>query len=307
MADEDVVIPDDNMAALLAELDSPDEPDSGDLKPGDEGYVEPPPPEELKLGDEGYVLKEGDEGYVAPTELSPGDDGYVAPVEESAPVAPAVDNELELLKRTVREQSEQINKLVGGDESLRKQLTDSNLLTPADEKPVVADPVVQMRDMQVAGYAETMRLTPEFKDIDEVCSQDHVDSIMSAAAMHLVNTQGMSAADAQAAIHKHVWDDQPNPYKYLYDTVKKYHPQYKEAASAPAETDEAKAIRLKTEADKKDPTKQQPVAPTIADIPGGGDGDKGGWTAAIIDALPEDKIGSVPAAVYEKYMAGDLK
>ncbi len=336
MADDDVVN-DDTMKNLLSELDSPDD-EVVDLKPGDEGYVEPEPlkfgdegyvlvegdpgympPEPLKFGDEGYVLVEGDEGYVAPVELQPGDEGYVLKLGDEGYVlvegdegyivpepAPVVDNELELLKQTVREQSEQINKLTGNDETLRKTLTDNNLITPVDPVDPVDDPVAAMRSMQVSGFAETMRLTDKYADLDEVVSQDKVDQILSAAAMNLVQTQGMSAQEAQEEINDYVWNQQPNPYKYLYDTVKKYHPDYKKPPKV-EETEEAKTARLKLEEEKKDPTKQQPVAPSITSVPGGGEGDKGGWTAAIIDALPESEIHKVPKAVYDKYMANELK
>lgn len=329
MADEDVVN-DDTMKNLLSELDSPDDTPEA-LKPGEEGYVAPEPlkfgdegyvlvegdagfipPEPLKFGDEGYVLVEGDEGYVAPeVELKFGDEGYVLVEGDEGYIAPepeplAVDNELELMKRSSREQSGKIDQLLADNETLRKTLTDNNLIEIPENVEVPADPVQQMRDMQVSGYAETMRLSEKYSDIDEVVSQDKVDQILSAAAMNLVQTQGMSAQEAQEKINDYVWNQQTNPYKYLYETVKKYHPAYKEP-EVPAETEEAKALRLKKEADAKDPTKQQPVAPSITGVPGGGEGDKGGWTAAIIDALDESDIHKVPKAVYDKYMANELK
>jgi len=129
-----------------------------------------------------------------------------------------------------------------------------------------------------------------YKDIRDVCSRGNFDDIFEAIATEVNKDTGKDYNEALLEVELSTWAKE-NPYKYMYDLIKKYHPSYAEEIAKPGEKG------------------RKPVA---ADAPGsiadkGGDGAiKAGWTAKRIDDLPEDKLGTVPEDVYDKYMKGEL-
>jgi len=131
-----------------------------------------------------------------------------------------------------------------------------------------------------------------YKDIKTVCSRSNFDDIFEIIATEASKETGKDYDEVLLEVELSVWA-KDNPYKYMYDLIKKYHPSYAKEEGA------AKPIKGKE--------KTIVVAPgTIADK--GGDGDvKSGWTAKRIDDLPEDELDTVPKDVYDKYMAGELK
>lgn len=138
---------------------------------------------------------------------------------------------------------------------------------------------------------ETMEQNSKYQDIREVCSRGNFDDIFEIIAAEATKGGG-SLDEALLEVELSIWN-RPNPYKYMYDLIKKYHPGYvkKEGAAGP---------------DNKGKDKAPVKAPgSIANL-GGDSNVKGGWTAKRIDDLPEDELGTVPKDVYEKYMRGDL-
>ena len=92
-----------------------------------------------------------------------------------------------------------------------------------------------------------------------------------------------------------IWQE-VNPYKKIYELVKRYHPRY-------AKADEVG----KDDAAKKKEKKPVDTTPSAANIGSGGSGaGSGGWTAAKIDALDEDELSTVPRDIYDKYLANQL-
>ena len=140
---------------------------------------------------------------------------------------------------------------------------------------------------------ETMEQSSKYEDIREVCSRGNFDDIFEVIAAEATKDGG-NLDETLLEVELNVWN-KSNPYKYMYDLIKKYHPTYakKEGAAEPGD---------KKKEEKKAPAK----APgTIADK--GGDSNlKSGWTAKRIDALPEDELHTVPKEIYDKYMKDEL-
>lgn len=138
---------------------------------------------------------------------------------------------------------------------------------------------------------ETMEQNPQYKDIREVCSQAHFDDIFDAVGKAVAEKEGVDPIEASLEFELSVWS-KANPYKYMYDVIKKYHSEYAEEES---------------EEDAKSKRTTPAKAPTsIAGMGGGDRGSKSGWTAERIDNLPEDELDKVPPEVYDKYLAGEL-
>ena len=138
---------------------------------------------------------------------------------------------------------------------------------------------------------ETMEQNSKYEDIREVCSRGNFDDIFEVIAAEATKDGG-NLDETLLEVELNVWN-KTNPYKYMYDLIKKYHPSYvtKEGAAEPGDK-------------KKDKT---PVkAPgTIADKSGDSNL-KSGWTAKRIDNMPEDELHTIPKDVYAKYMKDEL-
>jgi len=142
--------------------------------------------------------------------------------------------------------------------------------------------------------AETMEQNPKYADLREVCSRTNFDDIFDAVASEMAKEGKGNEDELRLEVELSVWQ-RTNPYKYMYDLIKSNHPKYagKEAS------------KVNTDNGKKTPKESMK---SLAGTDGGSGSDKGaGWTAAKIDVLPEDELDKVPVAIYEKYLAGELK
>ena len=139
---------------------------------------------------------------------------------------------------------------------------------------------------------ETMEQSPKYEDIREVCSRGNFDDIFEVIATEATKDGNSNFDEVLLEVELNVWN-KSNPYKYMYNLIKKYHPGYakKEGTAGPGDK-------------KKDITKVKAPG-TIADK--GGDSNlKSGWTAKRIDDLPEDELHTVPKEIYAKYMKDEL-
>jgi len=179
---------------------------------------------------------------------------------------------------------------------------------PIEKKPPEEEPLSRVEELQQGilqvGAAkganldvllETMGQSETYKDILDVCSRSNFDDIFESIASEVTKDDPTKNMDeVLLEIELSVWN-KPNPYKYMYDLVKTYHPTYagKETVAKPGE----KVVKE---------VKVVDAPGTIADK--GADADlKVGWTKERIDELPEEDLGQVPAETYEKYMQGELK
>ena len=163
----------------------------------------------------------------------------------------------------------------------------------------IADTNAGILDIQL----DTLAGTKEFSDVKEVCSQDNFRDMVAAIADALTSRQGGNYAERYLEVELSIWS-RPNPFKYMYELIKTHHPKYAKATPGGKETPPKDGETHKPEQRKPEATD----APgSIQDVGTGAATTHSGWTAAKIDALPEDELHTVPEDVYELYMQGKLK
>jgi len=192
----------------------------------------------------------------------------------------------------LREQGQTIRDINERNKLLEAKLQEAGILSDEDVENLNADTSVDTgRQDQLMDMLEMMRINPKFEDVDTVVSQQHHDDFVDALTRSVAEDKGISYSDAYAMTMEHIWG-QRNPYKYLYENIKKHHPSYRKANAA-------------TPTGRKADGSDNNVAPSISNV-GGGGGGKGGWTMSKIDAMDESQLASVPADVYDKYLAEEL-
>jgi hypothetical protein len=212
------------------------------------------------------------------------------PDEKVEPKKEVSEEELQLLRQITRDQKKELTELKGAIDKQQKLLKDKGLITEEDEQVLAEEKAIaDSRSSQLEMLAEVMRVNPKFEDLDAVVSQEHFDDYIEAVAKTYVEKNGGKFAEVSKQVEARIWS-MPNPYKFLYNEIKKYHPAY---------------VKAEKKEELKIPEKK--IASSIADLPGGGQGDKGGWTAKRIDDLPENELDKVPQDVYQKYLRNELK
>lgn len=129
-----------------------------------------------------------------------------------------------------------------------------------------------------------------YKDVKSVCSRSNFDDVFEVIASEMAK-EGRDYDESLLEVELSIWAKE-NPYLYMYDLIKQYHPSYAQTTAKPGSKG------------KEAPTVV--VAPGSISDKGGDSSVKTGWTSERIDNLPEDQLGTVPKDVYDKYMAGTL-
>lgn len=150
------------------------------------------------------------------------------------------------------------------------------------------------REGQLDLMADTMREMDKYSDLDAVCSRTNFDDIIEMIATEVATKDGTNVNETILEVEKSIWE-LPNPYKYMYGLIKEYHPVF-------ANKDKVKEVKKEV----RKPEVIKDVLKSIQDVPGDSD-TKSGWTAAKIDATPEEELNQVPSAIYQKYLKGELK
>lgn len=148
---------------------------------------------------------------------------------------------------------------------------------------------------------EVMELTPTYTDIRSVCSQSNFNDVFDAVGEAVAQKEGKDANIAALEAELAVWK-MPNPYKYMYGLIKKYHPSYADIKSEDKTTETVPAAVPGKTAKELIPAK---APASLAAVPGTTE-PSNAWTAERIDAMPEDQLDTVPKDIYDKYLAGDL-
>jgi len=281
---------------MIKDLDGPDL--EGDLEEGDvstEGEDKSGTEdgeESQKVGEDQPASEEEAEGKTEDEEAG----SEEAQVEDE--VDPR-DEEIRRLRAKTREQEKDGRALRQKVESLDRKLTESGLVKDEEEEGSEGEtPEEAAMRIKLETLAETMKLNPNYSDLDDVVTEDRYNDTIEGAVARLIE-DGYGKDEAYNMANDYVWS-RPNPYKYMYELIKKGHPDFAEKEVA---GDDKKADS--TAKDKADKPKKE-VAPSIGKVPGSGGKDAGGWTAARIDDLPEGRLNEVPPATYEKYLAGEL-
>lgn len=144
-----------------------------------------------------------------------------------------------------------------------------------------------------------MEVNPKYEDLAEVCSKSNFEDIFETVAQYRSSENKTDFSTELMKVKSEVWS-MANPYKYMYETIKEYHPKYQKP--------EVKAETKKEEPSAKEVLDKKKVvtAPSSVANIGGGDETKGGWTAEKIDSMPESELHKVPREIYAKWLSGGL-
>jgi hypothetical protein len=218
------------------------------------------------------------------------------------------------LKEQIRASNEALQKVTGDYQKLQKIMVDKGIITDVEVAATkatedAAKAAFLARQDKLNEMVSIMEVNPAYADVREVCSQGNLDDLIEAFSRFYVKENGGSLSEVAVAMEKEIWSE-ANPYKRIYELVKKYHPKYA-TANETAEQKRAReaadaAKKLAEEADKG--KGKDTVQKSAADMGTGGTGGTGGagWTAAKIDAMPEDELHTVPKDIYDKYLRGLL-
>jgi hypothetical protein len=294
-------------AAEQLELDMGDQPTPEELEAQRLSEAEAnkgtPSPEEL-VAQEAATKKAADDAAAAEAAKL---------AAEKKPDQTGTDDERNL-RALAREQKRELDRQNIELEKMRRQMEKAGLVDEEDKKAEAleqakAKEAYETRMTALTNILETMKVNPTFADVETVVSQDHFDDLVEAMAKAHVAENGGSQRDVEQKIAQWIWG-LPNPYEYAYQRIKTYHPAFRKAAP-PSKTAEElaaeKAAADKAAEEAKNKGKKPPeIPPSINNAPGASSG-PGGWTAAMIEALDEEDLPTVPKDVYNKYLLGDLK
>jgi len=211
--------------------------------------------------------------------------------EEAAPtteelLALSKSENLEL-RTLLRDGKKSVDDLTLRIEASEAALDKAGLITE-EEKQAAADQQTEfnVRKRELDNILEATRLSNKYEDVDVVVSQGNFDWIIDAMASDYAMKNNLSKDASVEAVESWVWT-LTNPYRFMYEKVKELHPDYK----------------------GKKERELPPASPgSLQDLHGGtGAGDLTGWTSAKIDAMPEEKLDTVPKDVYAKYLRNELK
>ena len=216
------------------------------------------------------------------------------------------------LKKQVRASNEALRKVTGDYQKLQKVMVDKGLITDDEIKATEAEESAAKaayleRQSKLTEMVTIMELNPNYADVREVCSQGNLDDVVEAFSRYYIRENGGNLQEVSSKMEAEIWGE-ANPYKKIYELVKKYHPKFatKDDAAKQKDSEDA-AKKIAAEADKVKEKKVVDANPSAASIGAGGSGAGGtGWTSAKIDALPEDELNTVPKDIYDKYLKGTL-
>ena len=210
-------------------------------------------------------------------------------------------DEVSQLRIILREQNRRLREMQQQLEKSNKSLTEKGLIEePDEEEAAEAQKADTIRAIQLETLLETMRINPKFEDVDEVVSQSRFDDMVEGFAFAQSQKNGGTAEDYIDAVAAKIWS-MPNPYRFMYEKIKQYHPDFKK----PEVKDEPP-----TPAPSQTPAKSEPkpktAPPSVSNLPSSVS-ESGGWTAARIDGMAEEELSKVPRDIYQKYLSGELK
>ena len=257
--------------------------------------VDEVPTTEPKVEEEVVVDEVPTEGEQK-TDETPAVEEPVAPKDKTGDA-----DEVSQLRIILREQNRRLREMQQQLEKSNKSLTEKGLIEEPDEDEVAeAQKADTIRAIQLETLLETMRINPKFEDVDEVVTQSRFDDMVEGFAFAQSQKNGGTAEDYIDAVAAKIWS-MPNPYRFMYEKIKQYHPDFKK----PEVKDEPP-----TPAPSQTPAKSEPkpktAPPSVSNLPSSVS-ESGGWTAARIDGMAEEELSKVPRDIYQKYLSGELK
>lgn len=203
--------------------------------------------------------------------------------------------EISLLKAKQTRVDKRTSKVIDEETGEEKDIDEE--LSPIETKIEARNELSTQRGAGLEIMLEQMSDTKKWGDVKEVVTEGRVEEIIDVISSHITKEQGGELEENRLDVELSIWSI-ANPYKYLYDLLKKNHPDFN--------TEEKKEEKKETETDstekKKEPAKANDSIGNLK-----GSGDKSGWTAAKIDAMDEMDLRDVPKEVYDSYLRGELK
>ncbi len=221
------------------------------------------------------------------------------PEADPTPDAPKSTDEVSQLRILLREQNRRIRELQSKVEKSTGELKEKGYIEePDEEEQLEAEKANTLRAIQLETLLETMRINPKFEDVDTVVSQSRFDDMVEGYAFATAQQQGGKAEDYIDAVAAKIWA-MPNPYRFMYEKIKAFHPDF---ASKEEKKEESETPKAQPKAEPKPKT----APATISNLPASNE-ESGGWTSARIDSMAEEDLSKVPPAIYQQYLTGDLK
>lgn len=176
----------------------------------------------------------------------------------------------------------------------------------ADVKPTeLAEYQAKLQEASNRDFSQilaVMEVNPKFEDVGTVCTASNFEDIFERVAQFRSGENGTDFSTELVKVKAEVWS-LPNPYKYMYETIKEYHPAYAKPATVNTEVAPTKVTAKEVLAK----TVKVVTAPATVATMGGNDSEtQSGWTASKIDNMPENLLHTVPKAVYNKWLSGEL-
>ena len=222
-----------------------------------------------------------------------------APEADPTPDAPKSTDEVSQLRILLREQNRRIRELQSKVEKSTGELKEKGYIEETDEEEQLeAEKANTLRAIQLETLLETMRINPKFEDVDTVVSQSRFDDMVEGYAFATAQQQGGKAEDYIDAVAAKIWA-MPNPYRFMYEKIKAFHPDF---ASKEEKKEEPETPKAQPKAEPKPKT----APTTISNLPASNE-ESGGWTSARIDNMAEEDLVKVPKDIYQRYLSGDLK
>ena len=216
--------------------------------------------------------------------------------EEEEPAADTSQDEITQLRALLRKQNQELRKLKSQSEKTQRSLKEQGVLEePTEEEAAEIQRANAAKMAQLENILEVMRLNPKYEDVDSVVTQNRFDDMVEGFAGVIAKEQGGSPDNYIDAVNQKIWS-MPNPYRFMYEKIKENHPDF-------AQKEEEK----EEPAPKKAPKPSTKTPTSVSNFAAGDSDTAKGWTAARIDALPEEELSKVPRDVYEKYLQGILK
>jgi len=257
-----------------------------------EGQVTGPTGEEGE-GEEGITGKDdstsggtGDNSGKTGEGDSEGEGGDKTPTPEEQ--LAARDSEIKELRQLLREGKRSMDDLQSRVEGSEAALDKAGMISDEDKNAAAAQQkVVENREQELDMILEMTRLNPKYEDVDKVVSQTNFDDMIEAMSKDYAVQAGIGPREAVVEVEGWVWS-MVNPYRYMYEQIKQHHPTFVKGAAAGQQT-------------------PANAPSSIQGMEGGAGSNLVGWSAAKIDALPEDELDKVPRDIYNKYLRNELK
>lgn len=226
--------------------------------------------------------------------------------KEDEPAIPPQNDEVNELRQFIREQRKEIAAMKAKLSRMNEkpEFDDEGnakvKYTPLEQLQIELHNIAVTRAPLLEVMVDTMSDSTKYADVYEVCTKQNFDDIFETAASRISREENRDFSEVLLQIELEVWK-KTNPYKYMYNIIKQYHPKYAVKEEQKTENPKAKAVPAAKVIEPKDAPGSIAAAGTV-------DGKNSStWTAARIDDMEESELHTVPADIYKQYMLGKLK